>query len=89
MATPTVSASLDKAVYSPGDTATLTVTYNDPDTSQLKVTVTVTDAEGNTSDPAVVSATIDPSQITVTDNSGHTWAKQSDNGSVAVYTTTV
>lgn len=89
MSTPTVSASLDKSSYSPGETATLTVTYGDADTETMTVTVVVTDAEGNSSNPAQVTAVVDPLTITVSDDSGRTWAQQSDSGSVAVYTTTV
>lgn len=89
MADPTVSASLDQPTYQIGDTATLTVTYSDPDNETLTVTVTVTDSAGNISDPATVTAVIDPSEITIDDQSGRTWTQQSDNGSVAVYTATI
>lgn len=88
MASPTVSASLDKATYRPGDKMTLTVTYGDPDTKQLKVTIAVTDSAGNVSAPVTVTAVIDPLVVAVTDASGRVWTKVSDNGSVAVYTAT-
>jgi hypothetical protein len=86
MPAPTVSASLDKTAYQPDETMTLTVTYSDPDTEAVTVTVVVTDSQGNTSDPATVTAVVDPSVLTVTDSSGRVWTKVSDNGSVAVYT---
>ncbi|MEH0820983.1 MULTISPECIES: hypothetical protein [unclassified Micromonospora] len=85
MAAPTVTASLNAATYSPGDQMTLTVTYSDPDTRPLTVTVVVTDAQGNSSAPVRVTAVIDPLTLTVTDDSGRTWTRVSDNGSVAVY----
>lgn len=88
MAAPTVSASLDKTTYQPDETMTLTVTYADPDTEAVTVTIVVTDSQGNTSNPAVVTAVVDPSVLTVTDSSGRVWTKASDNGSVAVYTAT-
>jgi len=86
MATPTVSASLNKSAYQPGEPMTLTVTYSDADTKAVRVTVTVADSSGNTSAPAEVTALIDPSTVTVADSSGRVWVKQSDTGSVAVYT---
>lgn len=90
MASPTVSASLDKMTYAPGDKATLTVTYGDPDNKTFTVTVTVTDQAGNSSVPAEVQANIaDPVTVSVSDDANHTWTKVSDSGSVAVYTTTV
>lgn len=88
MASPTVTASLDKPAYAPGEQMTLTVTYGDPDTEALTVTVVVTDREGNTSAPAEVTAIIDPLTLTVTDDSGRTWTKVSDTGAVAVFRST-
>lgn len=88
MATPTVTASLNKPSYQPGEAMTLTVNYSDTDTRAVTVTVTVADSQGNTSSPATVAAVIDPSTITVNDSSGRTWTKQSDTGSVAVFTAT-
>ncbi|MFG2059178.1 hypothetical protein ACGFI9_34690 [Micromonospora sp. NPDC048930] len=85
MAAPTVTASLNASTYAPGDQMTLTVSYGDPDTRTLTVTVVVTDAQGNSSAPAKVTAVIDPLTVTVTDNSGRTWTKVSDTGAVAVY----
>ncbi|MGW5671239.1 hypothetical protein [Micromonospora sp. NPDC003776] len=85
MAAPTVAASLNASTYSPGDQMTLTVTYGDPDTKTLTVTVVVTDAQGNSSAPAKVTAVIDPLTVTVADDSGRAWSKVSDTGTVAVY----
>lgn len=86
MPAPTVSASLNKATYVPGEVMSLTVNYADADTQTLTVTVTVTDSQGNSSAPSVVTAVIDPSTITVSSSPARTWTNQSDNGSVAVYT---
>ncbi len=85
MAAPTATASLNAPTYSPGDQMTLTVTYGDADTRPVTVTIVVTDAQGNSSAPVKVTAVIDPLTIAVTDDSGRTWTKVSDNGSVAVY----
>lgn len=89
MATPTVSASLDKPSYAPGDKMTLTVSYADADNDAGTVTVIVTDAEGNKSDPVTAAYNIaDTETLAVTDDGGRTFKKVSDNGSVAVYTAT-
>ena len=88
MATPTVTASLNKPTYQPGEQMTLTVNYSDTDTRSMSVTITVADSQGNTSAPTTVNAVIDPSTITVNDTSGRVWTKQSDTGSVAVFTAT-
>ncbi|MBQ1075845.1 hypothetical protein KBX06_22180 [Micromonospora sp. C31] len=85
MAAPTATASLNAATYSPGDQMILTVTYGDADTRPVTVTIVVTDAQGNSSAPVTVTAVIDPLALTVTDDSGCTWTRASDNGSVAVY----
>ena len=85
MAAPTATAALNASIYHPGDQMLLTVTYCDADTKPLTVTIVVTDAQGNSSAPVKVTAVIDPLTVTVTDNSGRTWTRVSDNGSVAVY----
>lgn len=85
MAAPTVTAALNASVFAPGAQMLLTVTYSDADTKPLTVTIVVTDAQGNSSAPVKVTAVIDPLTVTVTDDSGRTWTRVSDNGSVAVY----
>jgi hypothetical protein len=85
MAAPTVTAALNASAYAPGDQMLLTVTYSDADTKPLTVTIVVTDSQGNSSAPVKVAAVIDPLTLTVTDDSGRTWARLSDNGAVAVY----
>lgn len=86
MANPTVSSSLNKAAFAPGEQMLLTVQYADSDNKALTVTVVVTDSTGNSSGPVVVNANInDPVTVAVTDDGGRTWTKQSDNGAVAVY----
>lgn len=87
MAAPTLTASLNKGAYAVGETMTLTVTYGDTDQKAGTVSVVVTDAEGNASDPVVSPYLIDPLNLTVTDPT-RTWVKVSDSGSVAVYTST-
>lgn len=86
MAVPTCSASLDKPAYAVGETMTLTVSYSDADTQQVSVTVQIADKAGNTSAPVTCTAVIDPSTVTTSDSSGRVWTKQSDTGSVAVFT---
>ncbi len=89
MATPTLTASLDKATYAPGAKMTLTVSYADADNDTGSITVVVTDAAGNKSDPVTVPYSVaDPVTLSVTDDSGHTFTKVSDAGGVAVYTAT-
>lgn len=86
MANPTVTASLNKSSYAPGEQMTLTVSYADSDNDAVQVTIIVTDSSGNSSEPVVVTANVtDPVTLSVTDDGGRTWTKQSDNGSVAVY----
>ncbi|GAB3942752.1 hypothetical protein [Micromonospora vulcania] len=85
MATPTVIARLSAAVFAPGEQMLLTVTYSDADTKPLTVTIVVTDAQGNSSAPVRANVVIDPLTLVVTDDSGRTWARVSDTGSVAVY----
>lgn len=86
MANPTVTASLNKSSFAPGEQMILTVSYGDVDNKALQVTVVVTDSAGNASDPVVVTANIaDPVTLAVTDDGSRTWTKQSDNGAVAVF----
>lgn len=85
MAVPTVTAALDAPTYSPGDQMLLTVAYADTDTQPLTVTIVVTDALGNSSAPVTVPTVVDPLTVTVTDDSGRTWTRLSDTGTVAVF----
>ena len=89
MANPTASAAFNKSVYAPGELMTLTVNYGDPDRQTLTITITVEDTEAGTGPAtATVTAVIDPLTVTVTDSSGRPWTKQTDTGTVAVYTAT-
>lgn len=88
MPAPTVTASLDRTTYTPGDKMTLTVNYGDTDTQTITITVQATDTTGATSQPTTVVAVIDPTTLEVTSTPSRTWAKQSDNGTVAVFTAT-
>ena len=91
------SMTFDETAYNPGDTITLTVDYV-PDTPSVvpttfNATAVITDSSGNqvasTSAPFVINVA-QPSgdQVSVTDDDNHTWAKSSDTGSVAVFSTT-
>lgn len=86
MSNPTVSASLNKSSFAPGEQMILTVSYADADNRPITVTVVVSDNEGNTSDPVKIVANItDTVTISVTDDGNRTWTKQSDSGTVAVF----
>lgn len=86
MASPTVSVSLNKASFAPGEQILATITYGDVDNKSFQVTVTVTDQSGNVSAPATVAAVIsDATTITVADDGNRVWTKVSDTGSVAVF----
>jgi hypothetical protein len=85
MTAPTATAFLDAAAYSPGDRMTLTVTYGDADTQTVTITFAVTDARGNSSAPTEATVVIDPLTVTVSDDSGRTWTRLSDTGTVATY----
>lgn len=87
MAAPTVSASLNKSAYAPGETMTLTVTYGDPDTKAGKVALQIIDESGSKSPLIEVPYVVDPLTVQITDT-GRVWTKVSDSGSVAVYTST-
>lgn len=87
MANPTVTASLNKTAYAPGETMTLTVNYADADRQSLAVTITVTDSSGNTG-TATANAIIDQGTVVVTSSPARTWTKVSDSGTVAVFTAT-
>jgi hypothetical protein len=87
MAAPTVTASLDKSGYAPGERMTLTVTYADADTATITVSVTATDSAGNTG-AATAVAVIDQGTVSVTSSPARPWTKVSDNGTVAVFTAT-
>lgn len=100
---PTItSIAFDKTAYNVGDLVTATVTYVDgksstaPAPSSVSFTGTALDSVTNQSGTLTVNFTVDttpvtstdPSAVTVTDSGARTWAKASDNGSVAKFTTT-
>ena len=87
MANPTVSATLNKSSYAPGEVMVLTVNYGDADTKKVTVTLKVTDTNGNSSPNYTVEAVIDPLTLAVTD-ADRTWTKKSDTGAVAVFEAT-
>lgn len=92
MANPIVAGVLDRvapSVYTLAEVATLTVTYSDPDAKSSTITVTGTDAEGHAAFVTVGYSVTDPVTLVVSDDSGRVWVKQTDNGSTAVYKTTI
>jgi len=89
MANPIVTAVVDKPAPVIGDVVTLTINYSDPDATSATITVTGTDAEGHVATVTTTYSVSDPVALTVVDSSGRTWVKQSDNGAVAVYKTTI
>ena len=86
----------DQAAYNPGDPISLTVDYT-PDTPSVvpttfSATASITDASGNvvasSSAPFVINeAQASGDQVGVSDDGNHGWAKASDTGTVAVFTT--
>lgn len=87
----------DQPAYSPGSTVTCTVGYT-PDTPSVSsqvftVTANVVDQSGNVVATNTAPFTVNTPQAgdkaAVSDDGSHTWAEQSDNGSVAVFTTAV
>jgi hypothetical protein len=88
MANPTVTATLDKAAYAPGETMVLTVDHADTDRSALTITITVTDSTGATGN-TTAQCVIDQGTIAVVSTPARTWTLQP--GSTighAVYTAT-
>ncbi|MER7167839.1 hypothetical protein ABT336_17435 [Micromonospora sp. NPDC000207] len=85
MATPTVTARLNKSTFVTGEPMVLTVGYADADSRPVTVTVVVTDADGNSSVPVRVRTTFDQLTVTVTDDSARAWTSLSDDGSTARY----
>ena len=87
----------DQAAYNPGDPISLTIGYT-PDTPSVvpttfNATASITDASGNvvasSSAPFVINeAQASGDQVGVTDDGSHAWAKASDTGTVAVFSTT-
>lgn len=93
--TPTLSLSTDKSVYNVGDPLTLTATYSDSSVApvQLAITVSASDAAGNSVN-ADISVTVNtqaqqPMTVGVTDSFGDQYSQVSNAGGVAVLTTTV
>ena len=75
MATPTVTASLNKTQYAPGETMVLTVDHADADRQQLVISGTVTDSTGSVANWST-TAEIDAGVVTITQSAGKTWALQ-------------
>lgn len=72
MAAPTVTATLDKTAYAPGETMTLTVDHADADRQTLTITTTVTDSTGATG-TATATAQVDQGTVTVVSSPARTW----------------
>lgn len=87
MAAPSVQATLDRTAYAPGDLMTLTVTYGDPDSRTLQLTIKVEDSTGGTGATVVTSAVLDALTLSVSDSdTSRVWTKRSDTGTIAVFT---
>lgn len=85
MANPTLTASLNKETFAPGEEMVLTVQRSDADSHSGSVTIVVTDSQGNSSEPIIVPWTVqDQTTVSVTDSS-RVWTLDSDNGHTAVY----
>lgn len=88
MAAPFVtSVSTDKATYAKGEKITLTAVYGDPDTKASTVEFKATDASGAVKS-GFGSFVVDPLTTQLIDPDNRVWTKQSDTGTVAVYTAT-
>lgn len=74
-----LTATLDKTSYNPGDTITLTVT------SDKRITATVVDVQAGGEDVKVTTTV--QTAVTVTDTA-RKWTVKSDDGKVAVLTST-
>ena len=88
MAVPTLTGSLDKTNYAPGDQAKLTLTVTDPDRGTLTVTGTYTDSTGQQT-TVDCSSTIDVGSFGATSNPARVWTKQSEVNGTAVFTATI
>jgi hypothetical protein len=97
MSAPSItSITFDKTAYNSGDLIQATVAYvagtsgGQPSTQTL--TGTATDSVTGQSGALTVTFTVsgqtvkDPTAVTVSDSGNRSWAKVSDNGSVAVFT---
>ena len=93
--TPTLDIATDKAVYNVGDLLTLTARYSDSsvNTMSLTITASATDAAGNTvtatTTATVNTATQQPMTIGCSDTANDSYVVVSNEGGVAVLTTTV
>lgn len=87
MANPTVTASLSKAAYAPGELMTLTVNHTDADRSSMTISVTVTDSTGATGQTSA-TAIIDQGVVTVTSSPSRTWTLTASSQNQSVFTAT-
>jgi hypothetical protein len=91
------SMTFDAASYAPGDTVNLTVGYT-PDSPSVSsqtftTTATISDASGNVLSSSTAPFVVNTPQpsgdvVAVSDDGGHAWAKGSDSGTVAMFSTT-
>jgi hypothetical protein len=93
---PTLTLATDQAVYTPGQTVTLTATYTDPNGQALTVTISADATDDNTPPDTVTATTsfaVQPAatelmEVAVTDSAGDLWTQVSDVPGTAVFTTT-
>lgn len=97
MPTPTItSATLDKASYSVGDSALLTVVRGDTSTEARtdSLSVVATGADGAFSETTTVTVSIEAtvseaSTVSVSDSSGRVWTAGADDGTTAQFSATI
>lgn len=87
MATPTATATLNKALYAPGETIILTIDHADADRVSFTVSGVVTDSNGNTGEFSA-SADVDKGDVTITQAGGLVWSVQSETRNRTVFTAT-
>jgi hypothetical protein len=90
--TPPVTVTTDKASYNVGDPIQVTVEYADPANpgTTLTVTATVTNPDGTTAtgtaEATVGAVPAEPLPVAVSDSFGGTYAQQSNDPGMAVFT---
>jgi hypothetical protein len=84
-----LTATLDKSNYNSGDKVTLTVVRSPGATQSQTFTVTITGQTGDSVTTTLVLNGKPGETLTVSDTGSHVWTSFSDDGTTAVYNTTV